>query len=97
MNRLYTHEIVPSILPIERISTRMGYVVRCSATKSVFKDDQTYIVEGDEMVRLERPTDDDVRRLRGLYFKENTSTDVMDYGKIYFSMNEGDYTRPVAT
>jgi hypothetical protein len=97
MNRLYTHEIVPSILPIDKIPTRMGYVIRCSATKSVFKDDQTYIIEDDQMIRLERPTDDDIKRLRELYFKENTSIDIMDYGNIHFSMNDGDYTRPIAT
>lgn len=97
MNRLYTHEIIPSTLPIDKIPTRMGYVIRCSATKSVFKDDQTYIIEDDQMIRLERPTDDDIKRLRELYFKENTSIDQMDYGKIHFSMNDGDYTCPIAT
>src|SRR5690606_19207153 len=29
-NRLYTHEICPSVLPIEHLPVRMGYVIRCS-------------------------------------------------------------------
>lgn len=44
MNRLYTHEIIPSILPIDRIPTRMGYVIRCSKTNAIFKNEQTYII-----------------------------------------------------
>ena len=43
-NRLYTHEIKPSCLPIEQIPTRIGYVMRCSKTLALHKDDQTYIV-----------------------------------------------------
>jgi len=45
-NRLYTHEIVPSVLPVDRIPIRMGYVVRCSETEAVFdlKSNKTYIV-----------------------------------------------------
>jgi len=29
-NRTYTHEIVPSTLPVARIPVRLGYVIRCS-------------------------------------------------------------------
>lgn len=47
MNRLYTHEICPSSLPIDRIPTRMGYVIRCAKTEAVFRSGQTrIIVEG---------------------------------------------------
>ena len=32
----------------------------------------------------------------GLYFKENTTTDIVDYeDKFYFSLNNGDYTKPI--
>src|SRR5690606_15009020 len=44
-NRLYTHEIIPSVLPIDRIPVRMGYVIRCSKTKAVYKDDKTYMYQ----------------------------------------------------
>jgi hypothetical protein len=47
-NRFYTHEIQPSILPIDLIPTRMGYVIRCSNTMAVFKNDQTYILNNGE-------------------------------------------------
>lgn len=36
-NRLYTHEIKPSVLPVNKIPTRLGYVMRCSKTKAVFR------------------------------------------------------------
>jgi len=35
MNRLYTHEICPSTLPISKLPIRMGYVIRCSKTQAV--------------------------------------------------------------
>src|SRR4029079_302177 len=38
-NRLYTHEIVPSTLPIDMIPTRMGYVVRCSKMDAIYGTD----------------------------------------------------------
>lgn len=95
-NRIYTHEIVPSILDISKIPTRMGYVIRCSDTKAVFKNEQTYIIDDDtQLIKLEKPTLDDICYLRILYYKENTTTEHVDYGKIYFSMNDGDYTQPL--
>lgn len=97
-NRLYTHEIVPSVLPIDKIPIRMGYVARCSKTKAVFKDGQTYIVEDYEdkcnYIKLERPSDNDIKELREIYLKENKSTEMITYGNIYFSMNNGDYEKP---
>ncbi|ARF11985.1 hypothetical protein Klosneuvirus_3_120 [Klosneuvirus KNV1] len=93
-NRLYTHEIVPSHLPIEKLPTRLGYVIRCSKTKAVFKDNQIYIKDGDELMKLEEPTAEKVKRLKDIYFEENTSDKLIDYGKVDFSLNKGDYMKP---
>jgi hypothetical protein len=95
MNRLYTHEIVPSILPIDKIPTRMGYVIRCSKTNAIFKDDQTYINEDGTEVKLEEPDKEAVQELKRLYFKENTTADIIYYNKLYFSLNAGDYQKPI--
>lgn len=93
-NRLYTHEIRPSGLPIDKIPTRMGYVIRCSNTKAIYKDGQTYIDENGTYNKLVKFNEDDVAKLRELYFKENTTIEHINYGQIYFSMNNGDYTKP---
>jgi hypothetical protein len=93
-NRLYTHEIVPSVLPVDKIPTRLGYVIRCSETRAVSKNGQVYITEDGGLVKLEKPTNADVDELRKLYFKENTTDELMDYGKVNFSMNDGDYVTP---
>ena len=96
-NRLYTHEIVPSVLPVDKIcTTRLGYVIRCSKTEAIFKDGQTYINENGNYVKLEEPNEKDVKELKGLYFKENTSNDMIHYDKVYFSLNNGDYEKPIA-
>ncbi len=91
-NRLYTHEIIPSSLPIDKLPTRMGYVIRCSKTNAVFKNDKTYI----NNIPLEKPTEENVKWLKELYSKENRTDEVIDYGKdVYFSLNEGDYMKPI--
>ncbi len=95
-NRLYTHEIVPSILPIDKIPTRMGYVIRCSCTEAVFKDGHTFIKDSDGLVALEKCTEKDINDLKQLYYKENTSDELITYDKLFFSMNEGDYKMPIA-
>jgi hypothetical protein len=94
-NRLYTHEIVPSILPISKIPIRMGYVIRCSKTHAVSRDGETYIVEDDKHIKLEKMTEDNVNELRKLYFEENLSNNMVTYGPTYFSMNDGDYQMPI--
>jgi len=94
-NRLYTHEIVPSILPISRIPTRMGYVIRCSNTYAVFKDNQTHIIKGSESNGLEEPTEEGITRLKELYMKENATIEPIHYGDFNFSLNRGDYTEPI--
>jgi hypothetical protein len=95
-NRLYTHEIVPSTLPIDRIPTRMGYVVRCSEREAVHRGGQCFLVKGEGLVPLEPPDEEGTRRLKELYFRENTTSQPMRYDPFYFSLNRGDYLRPIA-
>lgn len=95
-NRLYTHETVPPALDISNIPTRLGYVIRCSATAAVFRDGKTFIVrEGGEEVEMGSPGGGDVGWLRERYFRENTTDEVVEYGDVGFSLNNGDYMRPV--
>jgi hypothetical protein len=95
-NRLYTHEIIPSTLPIAKIPTRLGYVIRCSKTKAIYKDNTTYIYDNDNnLVKLEEADVEGVKKLKDLYYRENTTDNILDYGKFYFSLNLGDYKCPV--
>ena len=90
-NRLYTHEIRPSVLPIDKIPVRMGYVIRCSKTRATYKDAQVFI----DNVALKPATENDIIELRKVYLQENATTDLINYGDIYFSMNGGDYLQPI--
>lgn len=96
INRLYTHEIKPSALSVNKIPTRLGYVIRCSNTHAIFKDNHTYIIDkqGKE-VKMEKITKQDTEQLVALYLQENKTDAIMDYGDIYFSMNDGDYQQPI--
>lgn len=94
-NRLYTHEIIPPKLSVDKIPTRMGYVIRCSNTDVVYKDNKTYIVKDGKYIKLENPTLETIKELRKLYFIENTTIDKVYYDNIYFSLNNGDYTKPL--
>lgn len=94
-NRLYTHAIVPSHLPIEKLPTRLGYVIRCSKTKAVFNDNQTFIEDGNKLFKLEDTTPEKVKKLKDIYFEENTLDNVVDYGFVDFSLNKGDYMKPI--
>ena len=94
-NRLYTHEICPSILSVDMLPTRLGYVVRCSNTEAVFKDGQTYVRRDGKDVVLERPTEDGVKKLKETYYKENSSEEIVVYDDFDFSLNDGDYVRPL--
>jgi len=95
-NRLYTHEIVPSMLPINKIPTRMGYVIRCSNTEAIFKDNITHIVKHGKHFKLEDPTKEGIDELKKLYLIENKHIDIVDYeDKFFFSLNKGDYTMPL--
>jgi hypothetical protein len=42
----------------------------------------------------EEPTEEDIKHLKDLYFKENSTINVINYGKICFSLNKGDYMQP---
>lgn len=94
MNQIYTHEISPSSLPVNLIPTRLGYVIRCSNTDAVHKDNKTYIIKNNEYIELEQPTELKIADLKGLYRIENLTTTRPNYNNFYFSLNEGDYKCP---
>lgn len=97
-NRLYTHAIIPSSLPVARIPTRMGYVIRCSDTEALHANGETFVVRKSDgaRVKLEEPSPQGVAELKELYKMENTTADVIDYtDKFFFSMNSGDYLCPL--
>jgi hypothetical protein len=89
-NRLYTHEISPPILPVDKIPTRLGYVVRCSKTAAIYKDGKTFI----NNMPLEYPKEEDIIKLKEFYLKENMTSDVIVYDEFNFSLNNGDYLMP---
>lgn len=97
-NRMYTHQIVPSSLPVEYLPTRLGYVIRCSQTKAFHtRDGETYIVS-DDGVTTQRLVDADaagVAAVKALYAQENATDAVVEYGTVLFSMNRGDYIKPI--
>jgi hypothetical protein len=93
-NRIYTHEIVPSTLPIDKIPTRMGYVIRCSDTIAKYKDGNTYINKGNKLIELEEPDYEGIQKLKNLYYKENMTSEKIVYEEFNFSLNKGDYTKP---
>lgn len=94
-NRLYTHEIRPSMLNADRIPTRMGYVVRCSNLEVQYVNNQTYIKENGDFIKLEKMTAETQEELRDFYYEENRTEKMVEYGKIHFSMNAGDYEKPI--
>lgn len=100
-NRLYTHEIVASPLPIDKLPTRLGYVIRCSKTPAIYVNNATHIKVHDSvtnshvLAKLNIPTPDDMVKIKELYWRENTTDEMVEYGTILFSMNEGDYTKPI--
>lgn len=94
-NRLYTHEIRPSVLNIDKIPTRMGYVIRCSNLEAVYENNQTFIKENGNLIKLEPMNNDNMEDLRDSYYKENKTEKKVHYGKIHFSMNSGDYKKPI--
>lgn len=94
-NRLYTHEIRPSVLNIDRIPIRMGYVIRCSNLEAIYRDNQTYIKDDDNLIKLEQMDNINMEELRDSYYEENKSEKIVKYGKVHFSMNSGDYKKPI--
>ncbi len=94
-NRLYTHEIRPSMLNMDKTPTRMGYVVRCSNLEALYVNNHVYIKEEGELLKLEPMTDETMNDLRSSYLKENKTEEMVKYKKIRFSMNSGDYKKPI--
>jgi hypothetical protein len=94
-NRLYTHEIRPSMLNADKIPTRLGYVVRCSNLEAQYVNDQAYIMDNGSLIKLEEMTDETQEDLRTTYREENKSEEIIKYGKVHFSMNAGDYEQPI--
>lgn len=94
-NRLYTHEIRPSMLNADRIPTRLGYVVRCSNLEAQYVNDQAYIRDNDNYIKLEEMTPETQENLKNSYREENLTEEMIRYGKVHFSMNAGDYEKPI--
>ena len=94
-NRLYTHETRPSMLNIDMIPTRMGYVVRSSKAEALFMDNQTYLKEGSKLIKLEDMREETMQNLKNSYYEENKTENIIKYGKVHFSMNMGDYQKPI--
>ena len=94
-NRLYTHAIKPSHLNVDRIPTRMGYVARSSKAEALFVDGQTFLEEDGTLRKLEPMTRERLAALRDSYYKENATADEVAYGEVRFSMNQGDYQKPI--
>ncbi|MBP0017221.1 MAG: hypothetical protein J7647_06630 [Cyanobacteria bacterium SBLK] len=94
-NRLYTHEIRPSMLDAKLLPTRLGYVVRCSRTEAVHQNGRTFLKQDGRRVALVPPTLEGMKDLRKLYAEENKTQSFIDYGdRFLFSMNAGDYSAP---
>jgi hypothetical protein len=96
-NRLYTHEIVPSVLPSNLLPTRLGYVIRSSTTQAIFRAGKTFILNKDaQLIPMHAVTPKDQANIKALYLKENMSLEKIDYGEeMYFSLNDGDYLEPI--
>ena len=93
-NRLYTHEIRPSALDVNKLPTTIGYVIRCSNTNSVFKENKTFIKENGSLYESRYGNEEEFTDLRAIYQVENRYIEKVDYGKIHFTMNKGDLEMP---
>jgi hypothetical protein len=95
VNRLFTHETKPSVLPVERMPVRLGYVMRCSKTKAVFRDGHTHIVdENDAELPLQPMTSSDAVAIKELYRVENMTDERVVYPLFTTSFNSGDFMAP---
>jgi hypothetical protein len=93
-NRLYTHEIVPSGLPVSLLPIRMGYVIRCSKTKAIHKEGKTFMIVGDDCVEMTEMSQQQRQDMRHLYAEENGTINMVEYPLVFASMNQGDYMPP---
>lgn len=94
MNRLYTHEIIPGQLEVEKLPTRIGYVLRASNTLATWKNNKTWIIRNREEIELLEPDTEGVNELKNLYYKENMTSEKVIYDNFNFSLNSGDYKKP---
>ncbi len=90
-NRLYTHEIKPSSMPVARLPTRMGYVIRSSKTKALHRGGKTY-VDG-QVLRF--ANEEETKDIKALYLRENLTDEKVDYGDATVTLNRGDQMRPI--
>ena len=58
-------------------------------------NNQTYIKEDANFIKLEQMDNINMEELRDSYYEENKSEKVVKYGKVHFSMNSGDYEKPI--
>lgn len=93
-NRFYTHSIVPPTLPVAKIPTRLGYVIRCSRTQAVHQGGDTYICKDGHREKLERPTSSEREEIKALYCRQNTTDEPIDYASIKYTLNDGDLLKP---
>ena len=56
---------------------------------------QTYIKENGRYIQLEEMTPELREQLRSSYYEENSTENSVEYGKVHFSMNSGDYEKPI--
>lgn len=93
-NRLYTHEIVPSGLPVSLLPTRMGYVIRCSKTKAFYVNGKTHMIVDGNLVEMVEMTQEQRQNMKKLYSEENGTINIVEYPLVISSMNRGDYMQP---
>ena len=73
----------------------MGYVVRCSNVEAKFMNNETFINENGNLIKLEPMTSESIQNLRNSYIEENKTENLVEYGEVHFSMNLGDYEKPI--
>ncbi len=73
----------------------MGYVLRCSDKKATFINGETFVKEGETWVKLSEMSDENMSNLKNSYQEENQTAHKIEYGKVDFSMNWGDYQKPI--
>jgi hypothetical protein len=83
------------MLNIDKIPVRMGYVARCSNLEAVYLNEETYIKENGNLLKLEEMTKETMKNLKDSYYEENSTQNKVTYGKVHFSMNSGDYKKPI--
>ncbi len=102
-NRLYTHEVVPSVFPPEVLPVRLAYTLRCSNRVAVHRGGRTYFAHSSdgigEMVPMEDVQEQSAAVLQQLFAEENLTSRRIRYNEDdavwNFSFSRGDYMRPL--